>query len=101
MEFSYDGVSVQIGQVVQTAQREVGLGNVAQPLIVAPAISVWLPTRAGVVPIDAKSFDLSVLLHSNASGATQGTLRLDLPAGWFPIPRRPPSPLRRPVRTNP
>ncbi len=86
MEFSYDGVSVQIGQVVQTAQREVGLGNVAQPLIVAPAISVWLPTRAGVVPINARSFDLSVLLHSNAPGTTQGTLKLDLPAGWSSDP---------------
>ena len=86
MEFRYDGVAVQMGQVVQTAQREVGLGNVAEPLIVAPALSVWLPTRAGVVPIDAKSFDVSVLLHSNAPGAARGTLKLKLPAGWVSDP---------------
>ncbi|MGB7264411.1 MAG: PIG-L family deacetylase [Terracidiphilus sp.] len=82
MEFEYNGVPVEIGQVAQTAQREVGWGIVEEPLLVAPAISLWLPTHASVVPIDAKSFDLSVLLHSNTAGPAQGTLKLDLPAGW-------------------
>ncbi len=86
MEFEYDGVPVRIGQVAQTSDREVGYGNVDNPLVVAPAISLWLSTRAGVVPLDAKSFDVSVLLHSNALGPARGSVRLDLPAGWTSDP---------------
>ncbi len=82
MEFEYNGVPVEIGQVAQTAGREVGLGDVEEPLVVAPAISLWLPMRAGVVPMNAKSFDLSILLHSNTPASAQGTVKLDLPAGW-------------------
>jgi LmbE family N-acetylglucosaminyl deacetylase len=86
MEFEYDGVAVRIGQAAQTAEREVGLGDVQEPLVVAPAISLWLPAHAGVVPMNAKSFDLSVVLHSNALGAAQGTVKLDLPGGWSSDP---------------
>lgn len=86
MEFQYDGVPIQIGQVAQTSSREVGWGTVEEPLIVAPAISVWLPTRASVVPLDAKSFDVSVTLHSNALGAAKGTVKLELPQGWSSEP---------------
>ena len=86
MEFEYSGVSVEIGQVAQTAEREVGWGDVEEPLIVAPAISLWLPTHAGVVPMNAKSFGLSVSLHSNNPGSAQGTVKLDLPAGWVSDP---------------
>lgn len=90
MEFEYDGVPVQIGQVAQTSQREVGYGNVPNPLIVAPAISLWLPTRAGVVPVGTKSFPISVLLQSNALKAATGTVKLDLPAGWTSDPESAP-----------
>jgi len=86
MEFEYNGVPVKIGQVAQTAEREVGWGDVEEPLVVAPAISLWLPIRAGVVPMSAKSFGLSVLLHSNNPGPAQGTVKLDLPAGWVSDP---------------
>lgn len=86
VEFQYDGVPVKLGQVAQTADRQPGWGTVEQPLIVAPAISVWLPTRASVVPLEAKSFDLSVTLHSNAVGAAKGTLKLELPEGWSSEP---------------
>ena len=101
MEFEYNGVPVEIGQVAQTAEREVGWGDVEEPLVVAPAISLWLPTHAGVVPMNATSFDLSVLLHSNTPGSAQGTVKLDLPAGWdFRSRNRPPSPWPRAARTK-
>ncbi len=90
MEFEYDGVPVQIGQVAQTSQREVGYGEVTDPLLVAPAISLWLPTSAGVVPIGATSFPLSVLVHSDALGAATGTVKLDLPTGWTSEPESAP-----------
>src|SRR5207244_12295675 len=59
-----------------------GPGAVAEPLIVGPAISVSIAPQAGIVPLSAKSFDLSVTVHSNVKGPAKGTVRLDLPGGW-------------------
>jgi LmbE family N-acetylglucosaminyl deacetylase len=86
VEFEYDGVPVRVGQVVQTVQRERGLGAVHEPLVVAPAISLWISPRAGVAPIGANSLPVSVLVHSNVKGPAKGTVRLELPAGWTATP---------------
>ncbi len=86
MEFEYDGVPVRVGQVVQTVRRERGMGAVGEPLVVAPAIALWISPRAGVAPIGAKSFPVSVLVHSNVKGPAKGTVKLDLPAGWDATP---------------
>lgn len=87
IKFEYDGVSVQVGQVAQTFQRQVGYGDVAEPLVVAPAISVWLPARVVVVPTGATSFPLSVRIHSNAAGTATGTIEVNLPDGWTSEPQ--------------
>ncbi len=89
-EFEYRGVPVRVGQVVQTFKHQRGLGQVADPLVVAPALSLWISPRGGVVPVGAKSFPVSVLVHSNVKGPAQGTLRLDLPAGWNSTPESAP-----------
>lgn len=81
-EIDYQGVTVRVGQVAQTIQRIVGPGQVAEPLVVAPAISLWISPHAGIVPIGAKTFPLSVLVHSNVKGPAKGSVRLELPAGW-------------------
>jgi len=49
---------------------------------VGPAISVSISPQAGIVPLDAKSFDVTVSIHSNVKGPAKGTVRLDLPEGW-------------------
>jgi hypothetical protein len=81
-EFKYQDVMVKLGQIVQTAQRANGLGIVYEPLAVAPAISVQLSAHAGIVPLESKSFALSVTIHSNVKGAAKGLVELQLPAGW-------------------
>ncbi|MDE3135415.1 MAG: PIG-L family deacetylase [Acidobacteriota bacterium] len=86
VEFEYDGVPVRVGQVVQTLRNELGRGAVGEPLVVAPAISLWISPRAGVAAVGAKSFPLSVLVHSNVKGPARGTVKLDLPAGWDSTP---------------
>lgn len=86
VEFEYHGVPVRVGQVVQTVRRVRGLGAVDEPLVVAPAISLWISPRAGVAPIGAHSFPVSVLVHSNVKGPATGAVRLDLPAGWKATP---------------
>jgi LmbE family N-acetylglucosaminyl deacetylase len=85
-EFTYEGVPIQIGQVVQTVKRETGLGEVFEPLVVAPAISVSISPTAGIVPLHVKTFPLSVTVHSDVKGPAKGTVKLDLPAGWQSSP---------------
>jgi LmbE family N-acetylglucosaminyl deacetylase len=80
--FSYHGVPFDVEQVVQTADRIAGTGNVLQPLLVAPAISVSLGLPGGALPLTAKSLSLTATVHSNVKGPAEGTLRLNLPAGW-------------------
>ena len=82
MRFAFDGVPFETSQVVQSVKRVTGPGTVLEPLIVAPAISVSIAPRAGIVPLSSKSFNLTVTIHSNVKGPASGTVRLDLPAGW-------------------
>ncbi len=86
-EFGYEGVPAHIGSDVQTVKRVTGLGQVLNPLVVAPAISVSISPRAGIVPLDAQTFSLAVTVHSNVKGPAQGSVRLDLPAGWESAPQ--------------
>ena len=85
-EFDYDGVPIRIGQIVQTVHRVAGLGSIAEPLVVAPGLSIGIQPEAGAVPLSAREFPLSVKLHSNLEGSSDGTVRLDLPTGWTADP---------------
>lgn len=82
LHFTFDGVPFEISQVVQSVSRVNGAGTVFQPLPVGPAISVSIAPQAGIVPLGASSFDLTVTIHSNVKGPAKGTVRLDLPEGW-------------------
>lgn len=85
-DFSFDGVQIRVGQVVQTIKRVAGLGAVYEPLVVGPAISVAITPRAGVVPLSAKSFKVTASIHSNVKGQAKGNVKLDLPQGWSSEP---------------
>jgi LmbE family N-acetylglucosaminyl deacetylase len=82
LHFTFDGVPFEISQVVQTVKRVTGPGTVLEPLIIGPAISVSISPQAGIVSLGAKSFDLTVAIHSNVKGPAKGTVKLDLPEGW-------------------
>lgn len=82
LHFSLDGVPFEVSQVVQSVKRITGPGTVFQPLVLGPAISVSMMPHAGIVPLNAKSFDLTVTVHSNVKGPAKGVVRLDLPQGW-------------------
>ena len=82
LRFTFNGVPFEISQVVQSVKRVTGPGTVLEPLIVGPAISVSISPAAGIVPLDAKSFEVIVSVHSNVKGPAKGTVRLDLPDGW-------------------
>lgn len=82
VELSYNGVPFRVGQVVQTVQKVTGPGPVYEPLAIAPAISVAISPRNGIVPLAAKSFSVTTVVHSNVKGPAKGAVKLDLPSGW-------------------
>lgn len=88
--FSYMGTDLRVEQVVQTMHRVTGPGPVLDPLLVAPAISVWVSPPAGVVPMTSKSLEITALIHSNVKGPAAGTVSLVLPHGWTARPPQAP-----------
>ena len=85
-EFEYQGVPVRVGQVVQSSKRVTGIGEVLEPLVVGPAVSLNISPRAGIVPLSAKKFTVSATVHSNIKGEGKGVVKLDLPKGWSSEP---------------
>jgi len=91
----YRGVPFEVAQVVQTSERVPGFGTLQNPLLLGPAISVWVAPSAGAVPLRSKSFAFTATVHSNVKGPAAGTLRLQLPAGWRATPAESPFSLAR------
>ena len=85
-DFTYHGATLRAGQLVQSAGRQTGYGQVLEPLVVAPAISIAITPRAGVVPLLSKSFPVTATVHSNVKGEAKGTVKLELPEGWTAAP---------------
>ncbi len=85
-EFNYNGVPLRLGQVVQTVHREHGFGDLYQPLVVVPELSVNIASPAGIVPLGVTAFPLTVSVKNSQQEVADGTLRLELPAGWTTEP---------------
>ena len=83
-EFTFDGLPIRIGQVVQTMQRVPGVGGVYEPLVVTPAIGVRMEPEARILPLDGTALPVRVTVHAQA--AAEGTVSLQLPAGWTAQP---------------
>ena len=89
VDYTFRGTHLSLTSVVQTARRENGQGIVVNPLLVAPAISIRMSPRAGVVPLQAVKVPLDVTVHSSVKGPVAGSLQLKLPAGWTASPTNP------------
>jgi LmbE family N-acetylglucosaminyl deacetylase len=83
-EFTFDGLPIRVGQVVQTMQRVSGLGGVYEPLVVTPSIGVRMEPEARILPLDGSALPVRVTVHTEA--AAEGTVTLELPAGWHSAP---------------
>jgi LmbE family N-acetylglucosaminyl deacetylase len=83
-EFTFDGLPIRIGQVVQTMQRVPGPGGIYEPLVVTPGIGVRLDPAARILPLDGSALPVRVTVH--AQSAADGTLKLNLHAGWTADP---------------
>ncbi|MGO8758137.1 MAG: PIG-L family deacetylase [Terracidiphilus sp.] len=79
-EFTFDGVPIRLGQVVQTMAHVPGVGGVYEPLVVTPAIGVRVEPEARILPLDGSPLPVRVTVH--AERAADGTVDLKLPEGW-------------------
>lgn len=79
-EFTFSGVPIRIGEVVQTLQRVSGRGGYYTPLVITPAIGVSVTPEARILPLDGSALPVKVTVHTQ--GAADGTVRLQLPDGW-------------------
>ncbi len=78
--FSFDGLPIRLGMVVQTLDRVTGPGGIYQPLVVTPAIGISIQPQARILPLDGSALPVRVTVHTQA--AADGTVELKLPAGW-------------------
>jgi LmbE family N-acetylglucosaminyl deacetylase len=83
-EFTFDGVPIRVGQVVQTMRRLPGPGGIYEPLVVTPAIGVRMEPEARILPLDGSALPVRVTVHAEA--AADGSVDLKLPDGWTAQP---------------
>jgi hypothetical protein len=83
-EFTFDGLPIRVGRVVQTMERVLGPGGLYQPLVVTPAIGVRMDPEARILPLDGSALPVRVTVHAQA--AAEGSVELKLPAGWTAQP---------------
>jgi LmbE family N-acetylglucosaminyl deacetylase len=83
-EFRYQGVPIRMGEVVQTMQRQVGVGGVFEPLVVTPKIGVRVSPESRILPLDGSPLPVHVTVHTE--GPAEGKVRLKVPEGWTAEP---------------
>jgi LmbE family N-acetylglucosaminyl deacetylase len=83
-EFTFDGLPIRLGQVVQTLERVPGPGGIYEPLMLTPAIGVRMEPEARILPLDGTALPVRVTVHAQA--AAEGTVDLKLPEGWHSEP---------------
>ena len=79
-EFTFDGVPIRVGEVVQTLHRVTGPGGIYEPLVVTPAIGVRVDPQARILPLDGGPLPVHVTIH--AENSAEGVVTLKLPVGW-------------------
>jgi LmbE family N-acetylglucosaminyl deacetylase len=83
-EFTFDGVPIRLGKVVQTLAHVGGVGGVYEPLVVTPAIGVLVDPQTRILPLDGSPLPVRVTVHGEH--AASGTVDLKLPEGWHSEP---------------
>jgi LmbE family N-acetylglucosaminyl deacetylase len=83
-EFRYEGLPVRLGEIVQTMQRQVGIGGIFEPLVVTPKIGIRVSPEAQILPLDGSPLSVHATVHTE--GPADGKVRLILPEGWTASP---------------
>ena len=95
--YRVDGVDFIVTQPAQTRSINRPWGERRRLLTVAPAISLSVSPRIGVIPISESTmtggkttFIATVEMLNNVKGESEGTLSLKLPDGWQASPEKAP-----------
>ena len=95
--YRVNGVDFTLTQPAQTISINRPWGERRRLLTVAPAISVSVSPRIGVIPIsesdvtgEETTFTATVEMLNNVKGEAEGTLSLKLPDGWQSSPENTP-----------
>ncbi|HEY3137741.1 MAG TPA: PIG-L family deacetylase [Blastocatellia bacterium] len=90
--YEVDGVRFTLTQPAQTIFIDRPWGEQRRLLTVAPAISVGLSPRVGVISVTAvqPSLNVTVNVANNVKGQATGKVRLGLPKGWKATPAEAP-----------
>lgn len=83
-EFTFDGLPIRIGKVVQSLHRVPGPGGIYEPLVVTPRIGVSVTPDSQILPLDGSALPVRVTVH--AQTAAEGSVSLKLPDGWHAEP---------------
>lgn len=93
LTYRVDGVDFTLTRPAQTVSINRPWGERRRLLSVAPAISLSMAPRIGVVPISGSAvaggkttFTATVEVLNNVKGEAEGTLSLTLPDGWHALP---------------
>jgi LmbE family N-acetylglucosaminyl deacetylase len=88
VRYTLGGVPVGIRRPVTLLEHNLPYGHDARLLTVVPAISVTLDQRHLIARRNAapSTVRLTAEVLSNVEGASEGTLRLDVPSGWVARP---------------
>jgi LmbE family N-acetylglucosaminyl deacetylase len=87
VRLQFEGLTLEMAKVVQVINKVTGPGTLRYPMPVGPPVSLALSPSAGVVPLDEKSFPVTVRLHNNVDGQAKETVHLAIPAGWTSEPK--------------
>jgi len=80
--YAVAGVEASVEQPVETSFIDtIGVQH-RRSLVVGPAVSVRVPTEAGVLPLGGDKYSLSVVVRNNASKGSSGVLKARVPQGW-------------------
>jgi LmbE family N-acetylglucosaminyl deacetylase len=91
VSFRSGDVDVVVDEPVQYRYEGAWVGTEKQQRVtVVPTLSVNVSPRVMVYPIGAESREISVDVVYKGTGAAEGTLRLEVPAGWTVSPREAP-----------
>jgi LmbE family N-acetylglucosaminyl deacetylase len=83
-EFRYEGLPIRLGEIVQTMQRQVGVGGIFEPLVITPKIGVRVSPESRILPLDGSPLPVRVTVHTE--GPAEGKVHLKLPEGWTATP---------------
>ena len=80
--YTLDGVEVTLEEAVRRREALPPYGYALRELQVLPALGVSVAPRVAVVPRAGRDVELVVDVQSNGDRLRQGSLKLDVPAGW-------------------